>query len=330
MRAYTAGFILLLVSGVSLAHHSEAAYDAESVAAFQGTVTEFAWRNPHAYIMVERVNDDGTTTEWRVETGATPLLVRSGWTSESLVPGDRISVRGSPAKDGRPEALLLSLETSDGTILQQSFTDALATGRASDLSGVWKGTLPSLESLFENWSWSLTGAGRVAQEEFDMNSDNPAATCIGEPTPLIVALTAVYLTEIQQGEDVIVMRNERFDAERTIFMDGRGHPESAERTLHGHSIGSWDGDVLVVDTTHFADHRNPYVDGVPSGAQKHVIERYQLNEDGTGLTVDFFLEDPEYLEEPISGSLDWVYRPDLELLRYDCDLDVASQYTRFE
>lgn len=330
MKICAAGLGLLLVSSLSLAHHSEAAYDAESVAAFQGTVTEFAWRNPHAYIMVETANADGTNTEWRVETGATPLLIRSGWTSESLRPGDRISVRGSPARDGRPEALLLSLEKSDGTILQQVISDESATGRASDLSGVWKGTLPSLESLFEQWSWSLTEEGRVAQEEFDMNSDNPAAACIGEPTPLIVVLTAVYLTEIQQGEDVIVMRNERFDAERTIFMDGRGHPENAERTLHGHSIGSWDGDVLVVDTTHFADHRNPFTGGVPSGAQKHVIERYQLNDEGTGLTVNFFLEDPEYLAEPMSGSLEWVYRPDLELLRYDCDPDVASQYTRFE
>ena len=326
MKANFVAASLLSLSAVSLAHHSEAPYDADSVAAFQGTVTEFTWRNPHAYIMVETTNPDGTSTEWRVETGATPLLVRSGWTPESLLPGDRVSVRGSPARDGRPEALLLSLEKTDGTILEQTLADSSATGRASDLSGVWKGTLASLDSLFEQWSWPLTDKGRAAQEQFDLFSDNPAAACIGEPTPLTVVLTAVFLTEIELGEDAVVIRNERFDSERTVFMDGRGHPENTERTLQGHSIGSWDGDVLVVDTTHFADHRNPYTDGVPSGAEKHVIERYRLNDEGTGLTVEFVLEDPEYLSEPISGALDWIYRPDLELLRYDCDRDVASQY----
>ena len=57
MKACSVSGALLFVSSVSLAHHSEAAYDAESVAAFQGTVTEFAWRNPHAYILVDRLNE---------------------------------------------------------------------------------------------------------------------------------------------------------------------------------------------------------------------------------------------------------------------------------
>lgn len=325
VKAITLGLVLLSISNVTLAHHSEASYDAESVAAFQGTVTEFAWRNPHAYIMVETTTPEGTRIEWRVETGATPLLVRSGWTRESLTPGDRVSVRGSPARDGRREALLLTLEKADGTVLEQTIADSSATGSTADLAGVWKGTLASSERLFQQ-SWHLTEKGVLAQEQFDIFTENPAAACIGEPTPAIVLLTNAFLTEIELDEDVIMIRNERFDAERTIFMDGRGHPDEIERTIQGHSIGSWDGDVLVVDTTNFADHRNPLLMGVPSGAQKHVVERYQLNEEGTGLQVDFILEDPEYFAEPFSGSLDWVYRPDLELLRYDCDQEVASRY----
>jgi hypothetical protein len=47
-------------------------------------------------------------------------------------------------------------------------------------------------------------------------------------------------------------------------------------TQRGHSIGWWEGNTLVVDTTHFAFHRSSSLDGVPSGAQKHVVERYTL------------------------------------------------------
>ena len=43
----------------------------------------------------------------------------------------------------------------------------------------------------------------------------------------------------------------------------------------GHSIGTLEGNVLIVDTRNFEDHRSPYQTGVPSGAQKHVVERYE-------------------------------------------------------
>ncbi|MBT5032381.1 MAG: hypothetical protein HOM55_08825 [Proteobacteria bacterium] len=323
-------FLIVMTATTVSAHHSEAAYDADSVAAFQGTVTEFSWRNPHAYIKVETTNADGTQTEWLVETGATPLLVRSGWTPESLVPGDRVSVRGSPARDGRPNALLLSMEKADGSVLAQSIAYAVATGSTSDLSGVWKGSRTTFESFAEQLlNRRLTEKAAEAQAQFDLYSENPAAACVAEPTPTIVALTGVFLTEIELGEDVIMMRNERFDVERTVYMDGRGHPQSTERTVQGHSVGSWEGGgTLVVDTTHFADHKNPTMDGVPSGAQKHVVERYTLNDDGTGLTVGIFMEDPEYMVEAFNVTFDWTYRPDLRLLRFDCDLEVARRYTR--
>ena len=75
-------------------------------------------------------------------------------------------------------------------------------------------------------------------------------------------------------DDIIYIRSEYFDEERTVYMDGRSHPDSSQRFDRGHSIGRWEGDTLVVDTANFADHRSPYQIGVPSGAQKHVVERY--------------------------------------------------------
>ena len=117
-----------------------------------------------------------------------------------------------------------------------------------------------------------------------------------------------------------------FDDERIVYMDGREHPETTERTHAGHSIGWWEDDVLVVDTRHLADHRSPYQTGVPSGAQKHVVERYRLTEDGTRIVVEFMLEDPEYLVEPMSHSRELIYSPHMEMSPFDCDSGAARRF----
>jgi hypothetical protein len=136
--------------------------------------------------------------------------------------------------------------------------------------------------------------------------------------------TAVYLTDIDIQQDRVVIRNEFFDNERTIYTDGRGHPENGERTNQGHSIGAWEGIILVVDTTLFEDHPSTSGDGVPGGAQKHVTERFALSEDGTRLVIDVVVEDPEFLAEPFNGSLQWNYTPELQLYRYNCDPELSS------
>ena len=60
----------------------------------------------------------------------------------------------------------------------------------------------------------------------------------------------------------IIFRSEWFDEKRTIYMDGRKHPDNAETFVTGHSIGRWEDDTLVVDTRNFDDHRSPYQVGV--------------------------------------------------------------------
>lgn len=68
--------------------------------------------------------------------------------------------------------------------------------------------------------------------------------------------------------------------------------------------------------------------GIPSGAQKHVVERYRLADGGATVTIDYTLTDPEYLTAPISGAETWRYAPNLELLPNKCDLEIAHRYLR--
>ena len=124
----------------------------------------------------------------------------------------------------------------------------------------------------------------------------------------------------------MLLRDEYWEQTRVVYMDGRNHPPAGERAALGHSIGRWEGDVLVVETANFADNVWGTARGIPSGANMRVVERYRLADGGATLTIDFTIEDPEFLTAPVSGSDQWRYAPYLELLPNKCDLEVAHRY----
>jgi hypothetical protein len=324
---------------VASAHHSAAIFDRQSVVAFQGTVTRFSWTNPHVYIYVETLDDAGGAVEWEIETDATPILTRSGWTPESLVAGERVTVRANPDKNvERRHGLLVSVSKGDGATLSarsyflRGADDTRSLARASDMSGIWELSVLDFEPFYETWAEvELTQKAIAAQAAYDIRRENPSAQCIAPPTPTI--LVAPYLNEIVLREGVILIRNERFNVERTIYMDGRGHPDDGERSNQGHSVGRWEGDVLVVETTNFSANRAPVygrparAEGVPSSLGKHVVERFTLSEDGTHIIIDFSMEDPEYLAEPFTGTVRWYYAPHFEMMGFDCEPENARRFS---
>jgi hypothetical protein len=93
---------LCMVSRPVLAHHSAAEYDAAKVVSVKGTVTQFEWTNPHAYIYLDVKDDKGEIEKWTVELGSLGMLSRANWKRDSVKPGDQITAFGNRAKDGRP------------------------------------------------------------------------------------------------------------------------------------------------------------------------------------------------------------------------------------
>jgi hypothetical protein len=318
------GLVLTLgLTGPAIGHHSDAGYDQDAVIGLRGTVTRYAWRNPHVTVYLNVRNEAGETVEWGVETGSTPIMIRSGWSPGLFSPGDVISVRAHPDRSHRSHAMMISIEKEDGSVWIQDERDIETTASATSLEGVWKGIGSTIGAFNRALNATpLTEAGAAAKAEFDYFSDSPIPDCVEPPTPGIIGST-VYLNALEILDDRVIFRSEFFDAERTIYMDGRPHPENGERTNQGHSIGRWEGDMLVVDTTLFADHPSANGNGVPSGPNKHLIERFSLSEDGRRLIVDFFLEDPDYLAEPFIGTKELSYAPQLQLYRYDCDPALA-------
>ena len=336
--------VLLSLALPALAHHAEVGIDTNTLVELEGTVTEFSWRNPHVYFRVDTLDDDGERDEWTVQTSSVITMTRVGRTRESLSVGDRVTVNANPAEDGRSYGILRTIAKDSGEILPTSFDSGSGepllaqpevTARASSLEGRWRAdtskliTYPGGFDGFFRANLQLTEAGRIAQAEYDpLSFDNPASRCIGPPAPALIVYTNLYPLEIQinEAEQTIVFRTEYFDELRTVYMDGRSHPADGARSPGGHSIGRWEDDVLVVDSRLFADHRSPYQIGVPAGAQKHLVERYRLIEDGARILVEFTLNDPEYMTAPLTHTRELIYSPDVEMVRFDCDQESTERF----
>jgi hypothetical protein len=102
----------------ALAHHSFAMFDNQKEVQLVGTVKEFQWTNPHTWIQVVVPDAAGTSTsEWSVEGGNPGDLARRGWKKTSLKPGDKVTVRIHPMKNGSNGGSLVGVTLADGTVV---------------------------------------------------------------------------------------------------------------------------------------------------------------------------------------------------------------------
>jgi hypothetical protein len=108
---------LITCAGTASAHHSFAMFDQTKQITLTGTVSEFQWTNPHAYIEVDVPDEKGAVKHWSVEMGSPSILMQSGWKFKDLKHGDKVTVKISPLKDGKPGGLLVQATLPDGRIL---------------------------------------------------------------------------------------------------------------------------------------------------------------------------------------------------------------------
>ena len=102
-----------------VAHHSPAAFDRTKKVTLVGTVKEFRWQNPHTWIEVLVPNDKGEDVLWGIELTSPTYLVRAGWKSNTIRPGDKVTVVGNPVRSGEPSAIFVSLTLADGRTLTE-------------------------------------------------------------------------------------------------------------------------------------------------------------------------------------------------------------------
>jgi uncharacterized protein DUF6152 len=112
---FAAAFVFATMSVPAIAHHSFAAqFDRNKPVTLTGPVTKLDWINPHARIFVDAKDSSGKVVNWEIELGAPAILLRNGWTRNSIKVGENVTINGSLAKDGSNLANASTVTLADG------------------------------------------------------------------------------------------------------------------------------------------------------------------------------------------------------------------------
>ena len=161
-----------------------------------------------------------------------------------------------------------------------------------DLTGVWYAQRTVEPGKPDPLPW----ADALQRERASNNSkDAPGAHCLprgltnaGALFPFKLVLTPTLLVMLFEDDT---------PSHRQVFLDGRGHPNAADPSWMGHSIGHWDGDTLVIDTVGFNDQSWLDAIGHPHTEMLHITERMRRVDLGH-LEIEFKIEDPQTYATP--------------------------------
>jgi hypothetical protein len=301
-------------------------FDTSQEILIEGIVSRFDWVNPHMYLIVETTGPDGEAALVEGEGLAITQALVDGLSREALQPGTPVVVRANPNQGGWGRQIrILDVTTEDGEI--HPFYTASTRNRtltpAQSLTGHWAPSRQALGAAFGAMArFPITPEGRAVQAE--MVADG---LCYVEPTPVLAILDEMRSIEIGEGEVVMHFDNSGDHVLRTITMDAE-HPADVQPSRHGHSIGRWEGDTLVIDTIAYEPNPSGLALNVPSSPGKHTLERLTLTEERTRLRYEITLEDPVYFTEPATLTQQWDHRPNIDFSppAEVCDDDVAARY----
>lgn len=105
------------VAAPASAHHSGAMFDRTKQVDLKGVIKEFQWTNPHSWIQITAPNAQGKMEEWAIECGSPNTLARGGWRPGTFKPGDKVTVRVGPMKDGSKAGIFVGAILADGKVL---------------------------------------------------------------------------------------------------------------------------------------------------------------------------------------------------------------------
>jgi hypothetical protein len=197
-----------------------------------------------------------------------------------------------------------------------------------DLSGIWRAaegkylqniTEDLLEVPFQPWAAALYKE-RVAV----LAKGRPTERCLphGVPDAMMVRSGP---WKIVQTPRVTLILFEEMNHYRQVFTDGRGFPKDPNPAWLGYSIGKWEGDTFVVDTTGFNDQTWLDDPGHPHTDAMHAIERFRRRDFGH-LEIDITVDDPKAYTRPWTVTARFDLLPDTELIENLCDNEKDAQH----
>ena len=336
MRAFVVSAVVagVLTGAPALAHHSFAPhFDSSKPVSISGVITEFEARNPHSYVHIQAVDENGRTQEYVCESHGVTQLTRNGVTPQIMKAGSRIRVTGSLSRHSPHMCFFDSVELADGRVL--SVNGPRGAGPSTpppvaprtDIFGVW------LLAPVANRSTSgpqpmiqlMTPAGEKAVAGYDPFKDDPTFRC--DPVAIRRAWGApgTPLEIAREGNDIVI-RHEWMDVKRVIHMNMKTHPKNGPRGSLGHSIGHMEGDTLVIETANYsAGVLNQYVEqpGKPTRGLLHsaaltTTERLHLDAARQRLVLEVDMTDPEYFKQPFPRGTNEYAPSNLKIERFNC------------
>jgi hypothetical protein len=310
-------------------------FDENNKQEIAGEVTMTRWRNPHVAFGVTVTAADGSRTEWTVESNALNALERIGISHDTVRAGDQVRVWGPVSRHGQPllraynillgsgeEVVMMPHVSTERRWAESELAEAMPELASADTAAAER----EADGIFRVWTHGrvnlindelpLTAAAAASKAAFDPLTDDPVLRCI--PTGMPAVMDVTFPVEFIDRDENIVLRLEQWDTLRTIHMGGDpGDAEGQAATREGYSVGRWDGDVLVVETSNidwmYFDDR-----GTPLGSAARVVERFTPSDDRNSLHWQATTTDPENFTEPVVQEQTFTWVPGEEIKPYEC------------
>lgn len=296
------------------AHHSfSAQFDNSLTGELEGTIVRVWYRNPHVRYRLEVRTGEGALEQWELQTSNIASLRRVGWAKDSITVGEHVRVWGVLGRSDKKMLAVRGFEKDDGTELippglALTVNDpknlnadkkkiygygALRTGREIDITGLWSNwykfrlTVDDLEPK----PTPYTDAGKRVHESSEFWQDD-ALRCV--PYGLPRAFGSPYAMEILDAGSHYLVVHEDHNMPRRIWMDGRRPQERTAATSMGYSVGHWDNDTLVIETTHLLAGT---LDGTlmpMSGDGTRLIEHWTMSKNRLSMDRKMTIYDPFY------------------------------------
>jgi hypothetical protein len=117
MRPTILGLALCAVATIATAHHSGAMFDQAKTITLAGTIKEYQFTNPHVWIELMVSDAKGKPVQWSIEGEGPQLMARLGLKPKALQPGQKVTLKAHPLRDGRPGGSFVTLTLADGKVI---------------------------------------------------------------------------------------------------------------------------------------------------------------------------------------------------------------------
>lgn len=315
------------------AHHSFAASFTEDEIVREGVVNRYVFRNPHVIIFMSVANENAGQAEWMVEGSSATGLRRAGWSADTIQPGDLVRITGNAGRGGKAMISMEQVEVLDPdtravvrTPSMRRDQGQLATAEIVSIPLHLEDGRPNLTAA---WVQGRDGpgfrnhrlppfneAGAALQAEWDP-IDDPQVAC-EDPGLIRQAGFTPHPVRIEQHDDHVVISYEEYGGVRTIYFDDRDITDEFRRL--GQSVARYEGDTLVIESTHLPAN--------PTGTPGHwlsdratTVETYRRLDDptqGPMVEMEMIITDPGYLTEPWEMVWKKLYTEGYEFIPVEC------------